>query len=174
VGSGPIGDNSGTPSTSFVDVLLDNSITTFDKASIVDGGMSHMCALEQTGLIRCWGSNSSGQLGDGTQVDRFGAKEILGFNATSVATGTGHSCAISPANEVFCWGTNPTATGVGSTLTPLQVVGVPGAAEVSVGNGFTCMVAGDGKVFCWGEGSNGQLGNGMAMDSASPVQVIFP
>lgn len=174
VGLGPLGDNTGSPSTSFVDVLHDNSVTTFDKADTVDGGMGHMCALEQTGLIRCWGVNNSGQLGDGSQLDRFGAREILGFNATDVAAGAGHSCATTPANEVFCWGTDPNATGVGSTLSPVQVLGVPAAVGVAAGNGFTCMVAADGSGFCWGEGSSGQLGNGMTADSSGPVQIVFP
>ena len=157
-----------------MDVLHDNSVTTFDKADTVDGGMGHMCALEQTGLIRCWGVNNSGQLGDGSQLDRFGAREILGFNATDVAAGAGHSCATTPANEVFCWGTAPNATGVGSTLSPVQVLGVPAAVGVAAGNGFTCMVAADGSGFCWGEGSSGQLGNGMTADSSGPVQIVFP
>src|SRR5690606_20419563 len=33
-------------------------------------GASHSCALVSDGSLWCWGNNSSGQLGDGTETDR--------------------------------------------------------------------------------------------------------
>ncbi len=32
-------------------------------------GLVHTCAVVDDGTVRCWGSNSYGQLGDGTIID---------------------------------------------------------------------------------------------------------
>ncbi|MDQ3004029.1 MAG: RCC1 domain-containing protein, partial [Chloroflexota bacterium] len=37
--------------------------------SAVFSGGDHACALLATGVLKCWGGNTSGQLGDGTLVN---------------------------------------------------------------------------------------------------------
>lgn len=46
--------------------------------------------------------------------------------------------------------------------------------ELAAGELFACALAGNGKVYCWGHGDLGQLGNGDAYASTSPVEVILP
>ena len=36
----------------------------------LSAGGAHTCGVTSNGAIYCWGSNSSGQLGDGTLIDR--------------------------------------------------------------------------------------------------------
>jgi alpha-tubulin suppressor-like RCC1 family protein len=57
----------------------------------------------------------------------------------------------------------------------LTVVGDGGGTEgtvvVSAGNGHTCAIDAEGNAFCWGLGTSGQLGNGLTLNSPTPVAV---
>lgn len=55
---------------------------------------------------------------------------------------------------------------------PVQVGGDTDWDEVSPGYLTTCARKTSGKVRCWGHGAEDQLGNGMLMNSATPVEVL--
>jgi alpha-tubulin suppressor-like RCC1 family protein len=46
-------------------------------AAIAVGGF-HSCALKTDGVARCWGGNSSGELGDGSTTNRSNNVDVLG------------------------------------------------------------------------------------------------
>ena len=75
--------------------------------SSVQVGLFHSCALFDSGEIACWGDNSNGQLGDGSQSgSAIPAIVSLGENASSVSVGQRHSCAILVDASLRCWGAN--------------------------------------------------------------------
>jgi hypothetical protein len=78
-----------------------------ELGKIVQIGMndSAACALDDRGLLACWGGNSGGRLGrpDVDYVDE--PTRVPGLpKATGVALENGFGCALTTNGEVWCWG----------------------------------------------------------------------
>src|SRR5690606_10612943 len=73
------------------------------QAGVATGG-THTCMIGADGLIRCWGGNDAGQLGDGTRTRRTAAAATVpqGPFATVVA-GMAHVCALDVEGRALCW-----------------------------------------------------------------------
>jgi hypothetical protein len=41
--------------------------------------VNNSCALLQAGGAKCWGANIDGELGDGTQIDRYTPVYVVGY-----------------------------------------------------------------------------------------------
>ena len=52
-------------------LLLDGSVNMSADAIKIATGGGHSCARLIDGAVKCWGSNGSGQLGDGTTINRL-------------------------------------------------------------------------------------------------------
>ncbi len=138
----------------------------------------HTCAVISGGAVVCWGSNSTGQLGDGTTTDRAQPVAVPGLaNVVAVATGLSHSCAMS-AGAIHCWGddsqgqlgSNPNGA-TAPVLQPLLVPIVIDPIAIAVGAQHSCAVRLSGQILCWGQNSSGQLGEGSMSSLAEPVPV---
>jgi alpha-tubulin suppressor-like RCC1 family protein len=68
---------------------------------------NHTCARGRDGALRCWGSNSAGQLGDGTTADSLTPRvALVGARVVELAAGEEHTCAVVAGARVVCWGGN--------------------------------------------------------------------
>jgi alpha-tubulin suppressor-like RCC1 family protein len=142
------------------------TVTGVGRATAVDMGDFHSCALLEDGSVRCWGANESGQLGDGNTTDSSAPVAVTGITgAAEVAAGFFHTCARFPSGAVQCWGRN-NAGQVGDSpplpeavTTPVPVPGIT-ATAITSGGYHTCALLGDRSVRCWGGNNLGQLGNG--------------
>ena len=105
-------------------------------ATRVDVGGEHACILRATARVSCWGSNSTGQLGDGstatalTPVDVLGVSDAIQISAGGYTDAGGeHTCALHRDSTVSCWGANNVGQlGNGATVnsaTPTTVVSQP-------------------------------------------------
>jgi alpha-tubulin suppressor-like RCC1 family protein len=57
------------------------------------------------GTVKCWGANSSGQIGDGTFTDVNSPVQVAGLgDASSVSAGYQHVCATRVNKLPVCWG----------------------------------------------------------------------
>lgn len=137
------------------------------------------CAVTGSGALMCWGSNSDGQLGNGTNTNSNVPMAVngLGSGVVSVALGNRHACAALASGGVKCWGWGANGQlGNGSTATsnnPVQVSGLSsGITAIAAGYQHSCAIAASGAVQCWGANGNGQLGNGTNTQSTTPVTVV--
>lgn len=77
-----------------------------DAVNLTVGGW-FACALRANGQPVCWGKNSFGQLGDGTNVHRSLPTPVVGLSGIAeIAVGFSHGCARSQTGQVSCWGNN--------------------------------------------------------------------
>ena len=104
----------------------------------ITAGAAHSVALGTDGLIRAWGNNSSGQLGDGTFMTRSTPTLVQGLVlVTHVGAGRVHSLALRADGTAWAWGDNSSGQlGTGNFTTsprPVQVTGMSGGLSIAGG-----------------------------------------
>ena len=151
--------------------------------SIAAGFGDHTCGITSTGSTHCWGGNTRGELGDGSNLDSYQPLAVSGgtaFQKMSIGggfIGTGFTCGLTSAGVAWCWGENYFGSlGDGSTVNsrraPVRVTGGQLFESVSAGHQHACGRTLDGTVYCWGSGRTGQCGNNYAFVSRVPVKVF--
>ncbi|MCC6170361.1 MAG: PD40 domain-containing protein [Caldilineaceae bacterium] len=72
------------PPNLYLPSLQRSPATLVPSPSIVGiaAGTFHTCALTERGSVNCWGQNSAGQLGDGTNSQRLSPAKVVGLTST--------------------------------------------------------------------------------------------
>lgn len=140
-------------------------------------GDGHTCAV-QNGAAKCWGLNSSGQLGDGTTTNTSAPVTVagLGSGVAQISVGSLHTCALTTAGAVKCWGSGIYGqlgnNDIANSSTPVDVSGMTsGIAQIDLGASHSCAVTTSGGAKCWGYNARGRLGNGTTSSEKVPVDV---
>jgi len=128
---GQLGDDTTTNRSIPVRVLAGAIPATEQVTQIA--ASSHSLALTDAGNLYAWGSNGSGQLGDGTTTNRFTPVKVLAgaISATEEITqvaANSHSLALTDAGNLYAWGWNFVGQLGDNTTTdrlvPIKVLGL--------------------------------------------------
>lgn len=139
------------------------------------------CAILNDDSVKCWGSNTSGQLGVGDTTNRTTPTAVnlgSGFTAKELIVGGLSYCAILNDNSVKCWGKNSQGElGVGSNSNQTS----PAAISFGVGRSVkklimtksssyntSCAILDDDTLRCWGYNAQGQIGDASTTDRNTP------
>jgi alpha-tubulin suppressor-like RCC1 family protein len=140
-------------------------------------------AHASTTELYAWGFGVQGQLGNGSTADSSTPLPVAipaGVGVTAAANGGTDAYAVGSNGKVYAWGLGVLG-GLGngsasSSSTPVEVELPAGLGAESVAggayNGYALMS--DGSVYAWGPGELGELGDGSAAESLTPVRVALP
>ncbi len=157
------------------------------RALDVQVGDQHTCvrAAGTTLQLRCWGSNSIGQLAQGPGVTAMTSPSTvaMGSDPLALSLGDDHTCAVlgtlgTPAGNVYCAGANesgqlgdPTAWNREYTL---RASTFTGAIAVASGPSHTCAIVGaDRQVHCVGANDDGQAPAVATVPAVAPSRPLY-
>jgi len=124
-------------------------------------------ALKTDGTVMAWGSNWSGQIGDGSQVDRLTPVAVIGL--TGVAEIAAGGLARKTDGSVWAWGQDVTRVS-GPIVTPTKISSISNIQHIAAGAGVNAFVRDDGLVSMAGDNRTGVLGNGTF--AGKPYQLV--
>jgi alpha-tubulin suppressor-like RCC1 family protein len=189
--SGQLGVSGSTASSS-TPVAVTATGTALAGRTIVQvaAGYYHTCALDNTGLVYCWGIDTYGQLGNNTTsttaqpaataVYTTGTP-MAGRTIVQITAGGQHTCALDSTGLAYCWGYGTNGQLGNNTTTSAQSVPVAvytaGAlagvtlATISATEFHTCALGSTGLAFCWGYNADGRLGTNNTTATDVPAAV---
>ncbi len=141
--------------------------------------------LKADGTLWAWGANDSGQLGDGTIVNKTEPVQVLvaafsNGSYVAIASGGEHALALQADGTLWAWGFNVNGElGLGTAdpnphPTPVQVGLDSDWAVIGAGDTHSVAIKANGTLWAWGRNNVGQVGNGAVLPGAdllAPTQI---
>jgi alpha-tubulin suppressor-like RCC1 family protein len=163
-GTPPVGQNTRRPPTAVAGGL---------KFKALSAGNGHTCGVTLAGAVYCWGYNSFGRLGGGSQNQTEPAPvkvAVVGDRVfTTISAGYGHSCALEETGAAWCWGWTG---GFGTTAASGLPIAGHTFREISAGTDYTCAIDTSNRAWCWGDANTkGEQGTGDNIGHTAPVRL---
>jgi alpha-tubulin suppressor-like RCC1 family protein len=201
---GQLGDTTNNARLTAVQVQDPATGAPLTQVTKIAAGGSHSLAIAGLVANRpafAWGYNGFGQLGQqsnpgfgnlSTSTNRLSAVQVtkadgtILLNVTDIAAGGSHSLfivsdSVTAATLWVCGYNFLGQLGDGTTtdrnrgVVQVDLSGVPGVPfQVAAGLDHSLLLMKDGSVWAWGDNFSGQLGNGAALASITPVKTPVP
>jgi alpha-tubulin suppressor-like RCC1 family protein len=150
--------------------LAPKKLPSLAKVKLLAAGGAHMCVANGGGSdVFCWGSDDSGQLGNGqdTVGDQFSPIALSLSGVTLLAGGQAHTCAKSSTDQIICWGEDhgqqlgdkSGGSGDVNKDVPSKTYFSVDTQALALGNVHTCALV-NLAIECVGYNESGQVGNG--------------
>jgi alpha-tubulin suppressor-like RCC1 family protein len=186
--SGQLGNDSTSREESPFEITSRFGLHHDELVADIIAGSRHSLLVTSTGRVFTWGSNGSGQLGNGTTTsqrtpleitDHFGLPEDE--RVIAITAGTTHTLALTSQGRLFAWGSN-TSGQLGYELqisrkTPFDITSMMRLDEdesiTGLGaSGYTSYVlTSHGSLLVWGGNTKGQIGDGTTDTRFSPFDI---
>jgi alpha-tubulin suppressor-like RCC1 family protein len=171
--AGQFGDNSTINRLTPVSVA--GAIKTF--CAISSGG-GHSLAIDKYGRVWAWGSNSNGQIGDNSTINRLTPVSIAGAIKTfcAISGGNAYSLSIDKYGRAWAWGFNNNGqlgdNSVSSRILPVSIAGaIKTFCAIAASNNHSIAIDKYGHVWAWGLNSGIPLGDNSTINRLTPVSV---
>jgi alpha-tubulin suppressor-like RCC1 family protein len=154
-----------------------NSSTNLSNITQISGGFTHSIFLKKDGTVFVSGSNSYGELGNGTTASLYAILNNNLTNIIQVSAGLNHSLFLKSDGTVLSCGRNDYGQLGDNTqsinrTTPVQVIGLTNIIQISAGYLQSMFLKSDGTVYACGYNNYRQLGNGANTTQLIPVVVL--
>jgi len=173
----------GNTVSSFYPVKI-NTLSDIKGISAGGSGIAgtHAMAVKSDGSVWTWGANNKGQLGDGTNTDRYLPVKVKGENGNGflanirkIAAGGNHCLALDADGNVWAWGDNTYGQlGNGTyndSVYPVKVTGLPEIIMIAAGQKHSIAIDKNGNLWVWGQNISGQIGNNTQINSNTPAMI---
>jgi alpha-tubulin suppressor-like RCC1 family protein len=172
-GEGELGNGSTTQSN--VPVAVNTSgVLAGRTVTAVAAGNYHSLVACADGTVHAWGSNSSGQLGNGSNTESLVPVAVImtgalnGKSVASIASGSDHCIVLCADASMATWGWNgegelgnnsTTNSNVPISVSPAGVLLGKTVSTVSAGGLYNQVLCTDATMVTWGWNGEGELGN---------------
>ena len=170
------GDGLFFPATDAVQTFAVGATDIHFQVLVTGHSATSALALKANGDFWSWGSNTFGQLGNGTTttiVYPALAQPTTGW--TQLGVGSGFGVALKSDGTVWAWGNNTSGQlGDGTTtsrITPGQAASLTNGSKLAAGSGHTLVIRSNGSLWGWGLNTSGQVGDGTLVNKLSPLQI---